>query len=69
MDDSRRKRPPSSIERKQDLPASLFSTTRATDLQLEVPMKELPAGAYLMTIETTAGANTVRRDSRFSIAK
>jgi VWFA-related protein len=57
------------IERKQDLPASLFSTTRATDLQLEVPMKELQAGAYLLTIETTAGVNTVRRDSRFSIAK
>jgi hypothetical protein len=57
------------IERKQDLPASLFSATRATDLQVEVPMKELAAGAYLLTIETTAGTTTVRRDSRFTIAK
>jgi len=57
------------IERKQDLPASLFSATRATDLQIDVPMKELVAGSYLLTIETTAGATTVRRDTRFTIAK
>jgi hypothetical protein len=57
------------IDRKQDLPANLFSSTHATDLQIEVPMKDLPTGAYLLTIETTAGANTVRRDSRFTVVK
>ncbi|HEX5070693.1 MAG TPA: VWA domain-containing protein [Vicinamibacterales bacterium] len=57
------------IDRKQDLPPTLFTATRATDLQIELPIKELPPGAYLVTLETKAGASTVRRDSRFSIAK
>jgi VWFA-related protein len=57
------------IERKQDLPANLFAATHAADLQIDLPMKELPVGSYLVTIETTAGGTTVRRDSRFTVAK
>jgi hypothetical protein len=33
----------------------------------EVPVKTLPAGEYLLTIEATAGKNTERRDVRFSV--
>jgi len=57
------------IDRRQDLPATLFAATRAADLQIDLPIKDLPPGAYLVTIETTSSGHTVRRDSRFSIAK
>lgn len=57
------------IDRKQDLPATLFASTRATDLQVDLPIKDLPPGAYLATLETTSGTHTVRRDTRFSIEK
>jgi len=57
------------VDRNQDLPATLFSATRATDLQIDLPVKDLPPGAYLVTVETTAAGHTVRRDTRFSIAK
>jgi hypothetical protein len=32
-----------------------------------VPVRALTAGEYLLTIEVTAGSETVRRDVRFSI--
>jgi len=40
---------------------------RVADCRLELPMAGLSPGLYLLTVEVTAGARTVRRDLRFSV--
>jgi hypothetical protein len=42
---------------------------RAADLQLDVPVADLPNGQYLLTVEVGTGATAIRRDSRFRIVK
>jgi hypothetical protein len=34
-----------------------------------VPVTDLKAGAYVLTISTTVGATTARRDARFSVVR
>ena len=51
----------------ETLAADQFTTDRAADYQLDVPLAKLARGEYLLTIEATMGKNTVRRDVRFSV--
>lgn len=49
-------------------PDRFVSTTRATDVSVEVPAG-LPAGAYLLTVEAIGEKTTARRESRFTLSK
>lgn len=53
------------VDRPQEIAAGRFGDARAADLRFEVPVKELPAGAYVLTIEASVGATTAHRDARF----
>lgn len=56
-------------DRQMPLAANLFNDTRSTDVKLDIPIAELPAGDYVLTLETSAGTSSARRDSRFQIVK
>jgi hypothetical protein len=47
--------------------ADAFSKTRSAEYTCELPLRTLPAGAYLLTIEAKLGSITSRRDLRFSV--
>ncbi len=57
------------IDRQQELGAGQFGAGRAADLRFDVPVADLPAGAYVLTVETAVGPATARRDSRFQIVR
>ena len=40
---------------------------RTADVKYSIPVDRLTAGAYLLTIEATVGATTIRRDVRFTV--
>jgi hypothetical protein len=46
-----------------------FGTRRVADVQLALPLATLAPGAYLLTLEASAGEFPVRRDSRFEVLK
>lgn len=54
------------FEKSQPLAANAFGSERAADFTIELPLTQLPAGAYVLTVEAT-GATTVKRDSRFQV--
>jgi hypothetical protein len=43
------------------------ATSRSADEHIALPISELTSGEYLLTIETTLGRTTARRDVRFSV--
>lgn len=55
------------LEKTETLGPSRFDSARAVDFALDLPTSTLAAGAYLLTIEATAGNTTARRDVRFSV--
>jgi hypothetical protein len=55
------------FERSQPLAANAFGSGRAADFTIELPITDFPVGAYVLTVEATAGAVTVKRDSRFQL--
>jgi len=57
------------IDRPVDLPAGQFGSTRSAEIRFPVPVADLKAGAYVVTISTTVGATTARRDARFSVVR
>jgi hypothetical protein len=44
-----------------------FRSTRSADYRLDLPLSDLPAGAYLLTIEASAASRRVPREARFWI--
>jgi hypothetical protein len=57
------------IDRPLEIGAGRFGKARAADVRFDVPVKELPPGAYVLTIETSVGATTARRDARFQVVR
>lgn len=53
------------FETREDIGADRFGPARSSDYQLDMPVGDLPAGPYLLTIEARAGKTTVRRDVPF----
>lgn len=53
--------------RSDTLRPEAFSASRAADYQLRLPLETLKAGDYLLTLETTVGKVTARRDVRFAV--
>ncbi len=51
------------------LEAAAFQKARAADYHLPLPLADLGAGQYLLTIEASAGSRTVRRDVRFDMQR
>jgi hypothetical protein len=56
------------FDRTQELARSAFSDGTAAVL-VDLPTSTLPAGGYVLTMETSAGGQSIRRDSRFQISK
>jgi hypothetical protein len=54
------------FDRREEVGAATFSSARAADLNLALPLSRLSPGAYLLTIEATL-KQTVRRDLRFNV--
>ena len=48
------------------LETAMFSAVRSADYQFRLPVEQLKPGAYLLTIEATAGGRSARRDVRFA---
>jgi VWFA-related protein len=57
------------FDRREQVPVSRFEPQRAADYQLRLPLATLKAGEYLLTLETTAGKTTVRRDVQFRVKR
>ena len=47
--------------------ADQYSTDRAADYQLRLPVAKLAVGDYLLTFEATSGKVAARRDVRFQV--
>jgi VWFA-related protein len=54
-------------ERVEEIDATQFNAARLADVVLDVPIARLLPGAYLLTIEGSAGTAVVRRQSRFEM--
>jgi VWFA-related protein len=58
------------LDRTEDVEAGRFDpAARSADFALNLPLWDLPTGAYLLTVEATAGKSAVRRQSRFGVLK
>jgi VWFA-related protein len=57
------------LERQQAVSAGRFGKTKSADLTFDVPIADLPQGAYLLTLETSVGTAAARRDVRFHVAR
>ena len=55
------------FEKSQPILANAFGPERASDFTIELPLSQFPVGNYVLTVEATAGAETVKRDSRFYV--
>lgn len=55
------------MDRGLTIPAESFTGDRAADVRIDLPINRLPAGAYLLTIETGTGKDAMRRDVRFEV--
>ncbi|OFW06471.1 MAG: hypothetical protein A3H96_12385 [Acidobacteria bacterium RIFCSPLOWO2_02_FULL_67_36] len=56
------------MDRREELAAARFTTTRSADVRVEVPVAHLAPGEYLLTVEAAA-RTTVHRNSRFQITR
>jgi VWFA-related protein len=54
-------------ERLEEIDAAQFNAARFADVVLDVPIARLQPGAYLLTVEGSAGTVVARRDSRFEM--
>ncbi len=55
------------FEQTADLPADQFTTARAADHQVDLPMAQLKSGLHLLTIDAATGSETARRNVRFQV--
>ncbi len=55
------------FSRTDTLAPDRFGTNRAADHQLRLPLATLSAGDYLLTLATTVGKTTAKRDVRFQV--
>jgi hypothetical protein len=55
------------FERATPIDAAVFGPSRAAEYRLDMPISDLPAGDYLLSLEAAKGRDTVRRDVQFSI--
>jgi VWFA-related protein len=55
------------FERTDRYDAERFAATRTADHQIELPLRGLPAGPYLLVVEAADGRNSLRRTARFSV--
>jgi hypothetical protein len=57
------------VDRPLEFAANQFGSARAADIRVPVAVADLKAGAYVLTLSTTVGTTTVRRDARFNIVR
>ena len=55
------------LDTTETLAATRFSTQRAADYRLDLPLAKLAPGRYLLTFDTTMGKTTTRREVRISV--
>jgi hypothetical protein len=54
-------------EERVDLGVGAFASRRAADYRVDLPLADLVADRYLLTIEVEEGSRRVRRDVRFEV--
>jgi len=57
------------FDHRERVPAERFGQEQGADYQLRLPFATLKPGEYLLTLETTAGKMTVRRDVQFRVKR
>ncbi len=55
------------FESVRTLDAALFTSARAAEHRLDIPLASLRPGPHLLTLEATMGKSQVRRDVRFTV--
>jgi VWFA-related protein len=57
------------MDRKEVLPIEMFTKDRSADVNIALPLERLPPGAYLLTLESTLGKTTAKREVRFDVVR
>jgi len=57
------------MNRQESLPAGMFTKERSADVNIALPLDRLAPGAYLLTLESTVGKTTAKREVRFDMVK
>ena len=57
------------MDRREGAVASAFGANRTADINVLLPLGRLATGSYLLTIETTLGKTTARRQARFTVIR
>ena len=57
------------FQRQQQIPVTTFSSQREAIVLVDVPVRQMAAGEYLLTIEASSGSTTARRESRFHVVR
>ncbi len=55
------------FEDRTELRSDAFADAREADYRLELPIRRLRPGSYLLRLDAVAGSMTARREIRFSI--
>jgi hypothetical protein len=57
------------MDRQEVLPIEMFTKERSADVNIGLPLDRLAHGAYLLTLESTLGKTTAKREVRFDVVK
>ena len=55
------------MNRQESLPVEMFTKDRSADVNIGLPLDRLAPGAYLLTLESTLGKTTAKREVRFDV--
>jgi hypothetical protein len=55
------------FDRTTTIDAAAFGTSRVAEYRLDLPLTDLPAGDYLLSLEASKGRDTVGREVQFSV--
>jgi VWFA-related protein len=57
------------LDRREAVPVSQFTTARAADIRVDLPVARLAPGEYLLTLEAELPETTARQQARFSVVR
>jgi VWFA-related protein len=55
------------MDQPQTIPSAAFTKDGAADVSIDLPLSQLRAGSYLLTVETSEASSPIRRTVRFEI--
>jgi hypothetical protein len=57
------------LDRREAVPVSQFTTARAADIRVDLPVARLAPGEYLLTLEAELPETTARQQARFRVVR